>query len=271
MVARISFSASEPPRPTFFQRLQRRWLRRRAKSIARSALHDLTRTLAVETPAGTLSFVMLGSVAAARGMSILSKQPETITWIDQFEPGSVFWDVGANVGAYSLYAAKRGAGRVIAIEPAAISYFLLAANSEASQLDDRIDCLLLGLGAGKGIAHLELSQFAGARSFSFDARKKYPARQSALVLSMDELVEEFGLPCPNYIKIDTPGMTEGIIAGASRTLRRPEVRELHIELRAQSRAGRRIVETLAQCGLTVSAHHNHGATTDVTFHRVPAV
>lgn len=260
-------SPSAPTAPLLS--LLRWWRHRRAKRQGLSLLERLKRPLVVSTPAGELSFVPLGSLATARALSILTKQPETITWIDRFEPGSVFWDVGANVGVYALYAGRRGVARVIAIEPAAVNYFLLAANCEANKLDDRVDCLLLGLGERRGVAHLELSQFAGARSFSFDAREKYPARQSALVLSMDELVEEFGLPCPNYIKIDTPGMTEPIIAGALRTLKRPEVRELHIELRAQSKAGLRIVDALAQCGLTPRATHTHGATTDLTFTRNP--
>lgn len=264
---RIQLPAIPPQRPTWLESLTLRWRRWRVKRKATAMMNLLKRPLAVRTPAGTLSFVPLGSVAAGRGLSIMTKQPDTIAWIDRFEPGSVFWDVGANVGVFSLYAAKRGAGRVVAIEPAAVNYFLLSANCEASKLADRIDCLALCLGAGAATAELEISQFAGARSFETRGKGKYPSRQASLVLSMDELIEQFGLPCPNYIKIDTPGMSEHIINGAMRTLRRPEVRELHIELRAQSKAGRRIVEALARCGLAPSGEHTHGATTDVTFIR----
>jgi len=35
-------------------------------------------------------------------------------------PGSVFWDIGANVGVLTLYAATRGDLRVWAFEPAAV-------------------------------------------------------------------------------------------------------------------------------------------------------
>jgi FkbM family methyltransferase len=230
-------------------------------------MNQLRQTLVVETPAGPLSFVALGDVGAARGMSLLTKQPGTIAWIDRFESDGVFWDVGANVGVYSLYAARRGVARVVAIEPAAVNYFLLAANSEANGLDDRIDCLLLGLGAGRAVARLDVSQFAAAHSFSFRAdRQRFTARQTALVLSMDELVEEYGVPCPNYIKIDAPGMIEPIIAGGARTLARPEVREIHVELR-ESKAGQRIIDTLHQIGLSPRDRNTHGGTTDVTFVR----
>ena len=35
-----------------------------------------------------------------------SKEPETLEWIDSIPEGSVLWDIGANVGLYSCYAAK---------------------------------------------------------------------------------------------------------------------------------------------------------------------
>src|ERR671919_62441 len=65
-------------------------------------------TLTVDTPCGPLSFVLLGRNAGGRALSLLTKQPGTIQWIDAFVPDSVFWDVGANIGVYSLYAALRG-------------------------------------------------------------------------------------------------------------------------------------------------------------------
>jgi FkbM family methyltransferase len=258
-----SFIARRVP---FLQTVRLRQLRRRTKKSADEMMDRLKRTLVVPTPAGPLSFVTLGSVAAARGLSLLTKQPGTIEWIDRFDSDAVFWDVGANVGVYSLYAARRGVARVVAIEPAAVNYFLLAANSEANRLDDRIDCLLLGLGAGRSVASLDVSQFAAASSFSFKAQARYTARQTALVLSMDELVEQFGVPCPNYIKIDAPGMIESIIAGGARTLARPEVREIHVELR-DSKAGRRVTAVLEESGLRPRDRFTHGSTADVTFVR----
>ena len=39
-----------------------------------------------------------------RADTVLTKELDTIGWIDEFDEGSVFWDIGANVGVYSLYA-----------------------------------------------------------------------------------------------------------------------------------------------------------------------
>jgi FkbM family methyltransferase len=226
----------------------------------------LEASMTVETPRGPLSFVLLGS-AGGRATTLLSKQPATIEWINGFEPNSVFWDIGANVGVYGLYAALRGDTRVVAIEPAAVNYFLLSANCEVNKFQDRMQCLLAGLGRDRSVAQLEVSQFAGAKSFSFLGKDQpYDGRQSVLIVSMDQLVEDYGVPCPNYIKVDVPGLSEDVIAGGERTLQRPELRSIHIEL-TSSKAGKRIAETLERHGFVAGLRDEHGGSGDVTFVR----
>ena len=38
-----------------------------------------------------------------RAQSLFNKEPITIEWIRGFEKGSVFYDIGANVGMYSIF------------------------------------------------------------------------------------------------------------------------------------------------------------------------
>jgi len=49
--------------------------------------------------------------------TFFSKEPETLNWIDGFEQNSVFYDIGANVGLYSIYAAKKKNAQVYSFEP----------------------------------------------------------------------------------------------------------------------------------------------------------
>jgi FkbM family methyltransferase len=250
-------------------RLQKLPPRSRARLQSDFTQKMMDSTLSVGTPKGTLSFVLLGKTSAGRAMSVLTKQPATIAWIDAFEPGSVFWDVGASVGVFSLYAALGTDTRVVAFEPAAVNYYLLSANCEANKLQASVDCLLVGIDRHRSIARLEVSQFRPARSFSFRGKRHepYDSRQAAVVLSVDELVEDYGLPCPNYVKIDAPGASEGIIAGAERTFRRPDVRQIHLEVRDTSKAGQRILEMLSQSGFAPVGKDIHGGSADVTFVR----
>jgi hypothetical protein len=87
-------------------------------------------------------------------------------------------------------------------------------------------------------------------------------------MSMDQLIEDYGIACPNYIKIDVPGLSEDIIVGGERTLQRDDVREIHIEM-TTSRAGKRIVDMLTRYGFVASPRAEHGGSGDVTFVRVP--
>jgi len=226
----------------------------------------LDELLTVDTPKGAVSFVTMGKTAAGRMATILTKQPGTIAWIDNFVPNSVFWDVGANVGVFTLYAGLRRDTRIVAIEPAAVNYFTLAANCEANGLGDVADCLLVGLGRTRQLGRLDVSQFSGAQSFKFTDGERHPGRQAALVLPLDTLIEDFDLPCPNYIKIDVPAMTEAIIEGGARTWQRPEVRSIHVEASDESSTGRRILASLAQYGFTVVSRSEHGSR-DLTLER----
>jgi len=250
-------------------RLQKLAPRSRARLQSDFTQKMIDSTLAVDTPKGALSFVLLGKTSGGRAMTVLTKQPATIEWIDSFQPSSVFWDIGASVGVFSVYAALSTDTRVVAFEPAAVNYYLLSANCEANKLQDRVDCLLVGVGRQRSIARLEVSQFRPARSFSFRGKRDQPyeSRQAAVVLSIDELVEEYGVPCPNYIKIDAPGASEDIIAGATRTFRRSEVRQIHLEVRDSSKGGQRILEMLNQSGFAPISKDTHGGSADVTFAR----
>lgn len=240
-----------------------------AKLRGRFALTLTSHPWTVDTRHGPLSFISLGKGPAARAGSMLTKQPSTIEWIDRFPPGSVFWDIGANVGVYSLYAARRGDTQVVAFEPAGVNYFVLSANCEVNGLDDRVTCLQIGLGKAKGVAQMEMSQLEPGLSFSFKGKrsKPYPGRQSALILSIDQLVDEFGLTPPHYIKLDVPGVTEQILTGGARVLRNPTVRELHVECNLDTPGGKRVAEKLAALGFVPVGTDSHGGSGDVTFGR----
>jgi FkbM family methyltransferase len=89
-------------------------------------------TTAIET-AG-LTFLCDDPIEVWRAQTLLEKEPGTIAWLDRLQPGDAFYDVGANIGVYSLYAAKRGA-KVFAFEPHALNALHLARNAKANGLD----------------------------------------------------------------------------------------------------------------------------------------
>ena len=48
---------------------------------------------------------------------LLPVKAETLEWIDKFDENSVFYDIGANVGLYSIYAAKKKIHMFILLNP----------------------------------------------------------------------------------------------------------------------------------------------------------
>ena len=65
-------------------------------------------------------------LAQWRGRTHLTKEPETIAWIDGFNEGDVFYDIGANIGVYSLYAAFKKKTQVFAFEPSPFNFATLS-------------------------------------------------------------------------------------------------------------------------------------------------
>ncbi len=85
-----------------------------------------------------LTFCTPNYIPQWRAYTFSIKEPETLEWIDRFQSASVFWDVGANVGTYSCYAARRSCSKVFAFEPSVFNLELLARNIVLNNLSTAI-------------------------------------------------------------------------------------------------------------------------------------
>jgi FkbM family methyltransferase len=187
-----------------------------------------------------IAFYGLGDLALWRARSLLTKEPETIEWIDSFRPGDVFWDVGANVGLYSLYAAVVRSAEVLAFEPSASNYLLLNRNIEINRMFGQVRayCLAFAHQTGLDFLNMQSTQFGGAMSSFAEARiytgeEFMPSyRQGMIGYAIDDFIERFGPPFPNHLKVDVDGIEDRIVAGARRTLADERLRSLSIELEA---------------------------------------
>ena len=69
-------------------------------------------------------------------------EPETFEWIrTTLKDQEVLWDIGANIGVFSLYAALEKKNKVLSLEPSAESYATLNANIRLNGLDEYIQAL----------------------------------------------------------------------------------------------------------------------------------
>ena len=142
--------------------------RQRARVYARIKDHfDRAVVHIVTTRHGDLRFYTNRGAAAASALhTFQGDEPETISWIDdEVEPGDVVWDVGANVGLYSCYAAKAGA-RVLAFEPSGINFGLLVAHVELNGLDQSVAPYCLALTDTSRATELFTSSFEPGHAFN---------------------------------------------------------------------------------------------------------
>lgn len=84
------------------------------------------------------------------------KEPDTLDWLDNIKPGACYFDIGANIGQYSLYPAiKLGHGiRVFAFEPQSNNYYALNKNIYLNDLKDCIAAYCVAIGDTNGFDKL---------------------------------------------------------------------------------------------------------------------
>ena len=190
----------------------------------------------------------------------LGDEPDTLAWIDGFQAGDVLYDIGANVGAYSVYAAKHMGVRVIAVEPNPFSFHVLARNLALNGVEGEVTplCLALGAQTAPGVLALRGTE-SGSVGHSLSngalASGEDPAGGDSLplhtqVCRLDAVVADLGQPPPNHIKIDVDGLEHEILRGAEAALKHPRLKSVAVEFYTHDAPGRdRIDALLAACGL----------------------
>lgn len=190
-----------------------------------------------------------------------AKEFETCLWLETLDEGQVLFDVGANVGAYSLIAAKRGL-RVYSFEPHQPTFEHLVRNIALNELEDRITPLSYVVGAKDGrIGFQESSPDPGA------ALHRLVAGDSHQEVTLDRLVAEGELPMPDALKLDTDGNELAVVRGAGRVL--SEVQSVQVEVDDALWSYEALLDSIQAHGLRIDRWTRHGRTSvsNVLFRR----
>jgi FkbM family methyltransferase len=167
----------------------------------------------------SLSFSTPNELNCYRADSFSTKEPETLEWIDAMPEGSVVWDVGANVGLYSCYAAKKRNCRVFAFEPSVFNLELLARNIFGNALVQNITIVPLPLSDTLAVNTLNMTsmEWGGAlssfgQSYGHDGKRMPKVFEFPTIgLTMVDAVELLKIPQPDYIKLDVDGIEHLIL------------------------------------------------------------
>ena len=148
---------------------------------------------------------------------MLSKEPETIKWINGFDKTSVFFDIGANIGIYSLYSAIVKENSVYAFEPHAASYKNLLESINLNKLQNcNAHCIAMGDKLALGSIDVKNMHEGVANNI---VGKKGQFYHGCTEFSLNFLVSKKMLPQPDHIKIDVDGYEDKVIEGSMEVFR----------------------------------------------------
>jgi FkbM family methyltransferase len=173
-------------------------------------------------------FTPAGKGDLQRYLTFFSKEEGTIKWIkDTVKDNDVFFDIGANVGLYSLYAARQAKDvKVFAFEPHKYNFVCLVDNISKNNLLSNISPIAIPLGERSDVFKLNYMSVESGASMTQLGHKKLPDHRDftpkfeeiVCAVPLDELVEKKMVPMPNAVKIDVDGNELSILKGMTRIL-----------------------------------------------------
>jgi FkbM family methyltransferase len=165
--------------------------------------------------------------------------------------GCTFYDVGANIGLYSMLAAVPSARpcRVYAFEPSEYTRARLHDNVTLNNAGDVITVVPVAVGDREGVAEFEVSLTDSGTSSLHRAPLDGEERvvERVRIAPLDQLVRDQGLEPPAFMKIDVEGHELFAVRGAEQVIseHRPGIL-LERNLDAAAAAGWEYGELLAE-------------------------
>tara|TARA_B100001175_G_scaffold246068_1_gene212708 strand:+ start:247 stop:1116 length:870 start_codon:yes stop_codon:yes gene_type:complete len=180
-----------------------------------------------------------------RVKTLLNKEPDTIEWINNFKIQNgndfIFWDIGANIGLFSLYcyAIHEKKSKIFAFEPSTSNLRVLSRNIYINNFENRIIInqlpltnkpnLFLPMKENQFQEGVSLNTFG--ENFNFEG-KDYISKNEYSILgsSIDYLINNNIMYIPDYIKIDVDGIEHLILEGGKETLKNKKIKSILIEV-----------------------------------------
>jgi FkbM family methyltransferase len=192
---------------------------RAARAVARTVMRPM-READVTIAHGPAAGMRISCGGAFPSRALGTAEPEVQEAIaGRLKTGDVFFDLGANVGFYTLLGARAvgQSGTVVAVEPQPKAVERLRHNLALNSLTN-VSVVAAAVAEVSGDGELALSldgvlEWAGLLDGDWPAEK----RVTVSITTIDELSE--GVAPPTLIKLDVEGAEVRALAGAERTLR----------------------------------------------------
>ena len=125
---------------------------------ALSAIRDLSSSKTIHSRGISFKLNTDNWITKYRARTFNEKEPEMLDWLDQnLCDEDIFFDIGANIGIYSIYAAiRKPNAKVFSIEPEYSNLHQLKQNILKNKLQNNIFSYSIGLDEISGVSHLHI-------------------------------------------------------------------------------------------------------------------
>ena len=189
-----------------------------------------------------INFYVPNQTTNWRVNTFFSKEPETLEWINNFEKKKnlIFWDIGANIGLYSIYnCLKNENSLTIAFEPSSSNLRVLSRNISINNFEKKIllfplpltnkENIFQEMNEGSFIEGGALNSFG--EKIDFEGKELKPVmKYSLLGTSINYLINNKILELPDYIKIDVDGIEHLILEGGDEVFSNKKIKSCSIEI-----------------------------------------
>ena len=174
-----------------------------------------------------------------RHKTFSTKEPETLEWIDTYGGEGAMFDIGANIGIYSLYYAKSKPGNVYSFEPSVFNLRQLAKNISMNSLSEKVRVISNPLSSSTGISNFcNSSDDEGGALSAFGVNYGYDGKPidknieyKVLGFTLDDVMQKNLVnEVPTLVKIDVDGIEHLILEGAKNTLSSKGCKSVLIEV-----------------------------------------
>lgn len=185
-------------------------------------------------------------------------EADLLDFIDEIPKGGIFYDVGASIGLFSIYAAMRGV-QTFCFEPEIANFNLLNTNSFLNWQDGllNIQNFNVALSNENGIGNLYIRKFEEAahekimgrplaRTGSEEFKSEYI--QKVIKYKLDDFLSFAKIPNPEYLKIDVDGAEHEVLEGAQTTLKNSILKKIFIEINEKDEDSLDLLKHLSALG-----------------------
>ena len=187
-------------------------------------------SLALENQSIEFSAPSLNTIKRNR-KRFMSEKAELRDFISEISPDDVVYDIGANTGLYTLFAAdKHSNGEVIAFEPYPPNINILKQDINRNKLQNIV---VIEMALSDSVGTVEFSQpetdDVGYGSSSIEAEKAEGSIEVPTTTG-DQLIADGEIPPPNVVKIDVEGAEPLVLEGLEHTLSTEDCRTIYCEV-----------------------------------------